>query len=842
MMEKYMPKGSLIVGTDLDPIKPLPNCVFFQGDITTQQCRTTLRGIVKHMEADIVVHDGAPNVGTSWLYDAYTQNELVLQSMKLASEFLRKGGCFVTKVFRSSDYNSLMWVFNQLFGKVEATKPPSSRNVSAEIFVVCQDYLKPKSIDPKFLDPKHVFKELSAAVDGKQVISATTGPTAPGATQLITSTDIFAPEKKKRNRTGYAEGDYTLYREVPIAEFVHAQTALDAIAVLSSCNRLIFDDSEQSKQWLDSRHTTEDILEDVRDLKVLGKGDFKKLIKWRLAVRLETGLDVKKSKDESESESEADEEPDVEGEVTEEMTRLHKEALARAKRERRRANAKKTRTIQRLHLNMTAPEDLNIADGQDLEGEDMFDLGAGENEIKRKKRRAVALGDLVQDADGMDESEEDAPAAPPSDDESLLDSEDEREAKTAALEGALDDLYDAYRDRMNERDAKWKVKQARLADKNREAWHGIKEGGSDDEDDGVFKGVKAQGADADAESEESDGGWDVRASAKAKLGEDDSSDDSASDLSEDEEGKPKGKRVRVALPSARAVTSKAAKPAPRLVANLGADVQNAEMSRAAQVWFDQSVFRGVDELAELDAASESDEPMAADDSDDESAMSTSSFEIAPAEPEDDGTTWDVEDEDQDEVKQKKIRDRGLLTAEAVTLATQLVNRQKTASDLIDDGFNKHNFHSKDGLPAWFLDDESKHYKTNLPVTKEAIDALRAKQRALDARPIKKVAEAKARKKFKAHQRLEKAKRKAEGLLDAPDTSERDKAQQVVKVLGKAAGAPKRKEIKLVVARGANRGIKGRPKGVKGRYRIVDPRQRKELRAQKRKEKATKKRK
>jgi len=76
-----------------------------------------------------------------------------------------------------------------------------------------------------------------------------------------------------------------------------------------------------------------------------------------------------------------------------------------------------------------------------------------------------------------------------------------------------------------------------------------------------------------------------------------------------------------------------------------------------------------------------------------------------------------------------------------------------------------------------------------------------------------------------------------------DLSEREKAQQIQKVMLKGLSKAKQKksEVKLVVAKGAHKGLKGRPKGVKGRYQMVDSRMKKEVRAKKRKEKANKKR-
>ena len=756
-----MPAQSLIIGVDLAPIKPIPRAITFQGDITTDKCRTTIKGHLKGWKVDTVLHDGAPNVGVAWVQDAFSQAELVLMSLKLATDFLVEGGTFVTKVFRSKDYNSLLWVFKQLFSNVEATKPPSSRNVSAEIFVVCRGYKAPKRIDPKFLDAKHVFAEVTAPTPNNEA-------------------RVFNPEKKKRKREGYEEGDYTQHKELPVTEFI--QTT-DPIAILGSVNKLSFEQSPNGDLALATLErlpeTTKEIRVCCEDLKVLGRKEFRNLLRWRLKVRDQFGLSSKVKKEASVTAGEevAEVAPmDEELALQEELQKLKDQENSKKKKERRKDNEKKQKEIVRMQMNMVTPMDIGLEqDGPAGEGA-MFNLKTAQ---KADPKSTIALTkgrmDFVENESSESESE-------PSDIESDLEED--------YLDRELDSLYESFRERRETADSKARAKRLRQLKEN-DDWEG-------------FSGSENGNAETD--------------------------------VSDDDE-----------VLAARA-------PAP-----------TGDLSSKAAMFFDQDIFQGIDGLDEdipdednavelngnvkrskrekkASNAKTAAESALSDNSDaeSESYIPTKSSKASKAQTKSKVSDDKIEivptdrDEENDEPRKKNGQlDIDIITAEAMTLAREIATGEKTSADLMDDGFNKFSFRETDGLPEWFLDDEGQHSKPVRPVTAAAAAAIREKLRALNARPIKKVREAKARKKFKAGQRLEKLRKKSAMLAEDEGMSEKDKATTISKLMSKAAKKKPREKVKLVVARGGNRGVAGRPGGVKGKYKIVDKRLKKDSRAEKR---------
>ncbi|KAF1962231.1 hypothetical protein CC80DRAFT_499636 [Byssothecium circinans] len=757
---EVMPANALIIGVDLAPIKPIPRCITFQSDITTDKCRATIRQHLKTWKADTFLHDGAPNVGTAWVQDAFTQAELVLQSMKLATEFLVEGGTFVTKIFRSKDYNSLLWVFNQLFTKVEATKPPSSRSVSAEIFVVCRGFKAPKHIDPRFLDPRTVFQDLSDPTPNNEA-------------------KVFKPEVKKRKREGYEEGDWTQFKEAPVSEFI--QTT-DPIAMLGSLNKLSFAQAPNGDVAIATidklPETTPEVRNCCADLKVLGRADFKRLLRWRLKVREIFGFSTKKqAKEAAEGEEVAEvEDMDEEMQIQQEMERLKEVDTKKKKKSRRQENERKQKEIVRMQMNMTTPFEIGMEQGGPQGDDSVFVLKQVQDANALQK---IAHGKMVTVVEKEKNRESD-------EEEEVTDDEEDQ------LERELDSMYSEYVEQKSARDAKYRVKRARKEDEDGE-WHGF----------------------SDSNKEES---------SDEELVQDEDSD-----WSDEEE------------------------IAQTLITDLDRDgaTKNGLTKRAAR-FFDQQIFKGIDGLDEMDIDDE-DSGIDVDEKVEEKQVSqpeksTKTTGVKKAKV----TLQSREDEDssaeekeieevardesqweQDNTPMRNGRpDVDIITAEAMTLAHQLATGKKTKADLLDESFNRYSLRDTEGMPDWFLDDENKHSKLQRPTTAAAAAAIKEKLRALNARPIKKVREAKARKKFKAAQRLEKLKKKSALLADEEGLTEKEKAQSISRLMSRAAKKKPKQKVSVVVARGSNKG-QGRPGGTKGKYKMVDARLKKDVRAEKR---------
>jgi len=206
--------------------------------------------------------------------DAYNQIELSLHALKLATEVLRKGGWFITKLFRSKDYNAFMYVANQLFTKVESSKPQSSRNTSAEIFMVCQGYRAPDVIDPKLLDPAYALMYVE---DDKVQ-----------ATDNITSLKKLL-ETKKKHRSGYDRE--ILYQECSFMDFLQSTNPHE---FLTNFNKFTLNDEVMKAIENYKPPTDLDII--CQDLKVCGRREFSILLKLRYKYNVTIDKAAKEAK------------------------------------------------------------------------------------------------------------------------------------------------------------------------------------------------------------------------------------------------------------------------------------------------------------------------------------------------------------------------------------------------------------------------------------------------------------------------------------------------------------------------------------------------------------------
>lgn len=767
---KFMPVSSLIVGVDLVPIKPLPNVVTLQEDITTERCRQALRKELKTWKVDVVLNDGAPNVGASWVHDAYSQAHLTLMALRLACDFLARGGCFITKVFRSRDYQPLLWIFQQLFHRVQATKPQASRHESAEIFVVCQGFLAPDKVDAKFFDPKFAFKEVE--VQAKTV------------TELVT--------KKKPKAEGYAEGDLTLYHRTSVTDFLRAANPVD---FLSKASEISIDDEELAQHPA----TTEDIRVCCQDIKVLGRKELRSLLNWRTKLRRYVAkklkeqakaLDISLS---SEEEEEGDEEeavaetkqaPEEEEEREEEqlnrtLAEMKAQEVAELKRKKKKLLREQRKQRERVELKMDLPG-VSIAD----EGETgMFSL--------RTIRGQQLLEEVTQgDMNAADTFLSDLPR----DDIYVSDAEDDDDT---SLESDLDpEELAGVRTHLDLKEQKYL--RFTQVDDNKE--------------------------------EEGENPLLVPLEEKAVLQEEQASlwfsKDGFSGIEDDADEALEISQAQLLYKSRRKEQQPTDPPPPPT--NLKTEKKSPQGQN--EVPKETEAILGTE--AVTDPGGE--ERGNSSDSDSSSSEDEDSWKVSRGVKRGRGSKADEDGFEvvpiQDPVKYR------ILDPEGLALGAVIASSKKAKRDLIDNSFNRYAFNEEEGeLPEWFAQEEKQHRIRQLPVDKKEVEHYRKRWREINARPIKKVAEAKARKKRRMLKKLEQTKKKAEAVVNTVDISEREKVAQLRSLYKKAGLGKEKRQVTYVVAKkGVGRKVR-RPAGVRGHFKVVDSRMKKDQRAQQRKE-------
>lgn len=478
--------STTIVAVDILPIRAMKNVITLIGDITTEKCKSAIRQELQGAGCDVVLCDGAPNVGASYDKDAYEQNELALHALKCGCEHLKKHGTFVTKLYRSQDYSAYLWVAKQFFRNVTAVKPTASRSQSAEIFLVCEGYIAPDKIDPRMFDPKCVFEQ----IDGQ----ATGGGDKNQTGEKAKSVNIFHKEfgKKVRSRNGYdmTRLDASMRNIGSVCNFLEGGSTNDPIQMLSDCTGLAFfcnvcKDIPADKKmeiepecncsyYLNHRLTSSEVKTCLSDLKVLNKADFTGLLKWRDRMRDERKKikdaaavsskeeDVNASDDNEQAGGELDSDAEDE-QVQAEIEKLRHKKMREKKRQKKKERELAAKRRKRAAFGM----DLNAIDVPD--NDKIFSLATITNAGDLEAAREVDLEKVTDEqirGNGEDDSsvDEEDGLKMHGDNESDDESEGEDE-HNYSLESELDAAYNRYLANTNDGMAKSGTKMAKRTKK-----------------------------------------------------------------------------------------------------------------------------------------------------------------------------------------------------------------------------------------------------------------------------------------------------------------------------------------------------------------------------------------
>jgi 23S rRNA (uridine2552-2'-O)-methyltransferase len=125
-----------LIALDILPMEPIEGVHFLQGDFREDEVVAQLEAVLAGRAVDLVVSDMAPNLSGIESADSARIAHLVELAVDFAGRHLRPSGALVCKVFHGPGYSQLVELFKRRFRVVKPLKPKSSRDRSAETFLI----------------------------------------------------------------------------------------------------------------------------------------------------------------------------------------------------------------------------------------------------------------------------------------------------------------------------------------------------------------------------------------------------------------------------------------------------------------------------------------------------------------------------------------------------------------------------------------------------------------------------------------------------------------------------------------------------------------------------------
>jgi AdoMet-dependent rRNA methyltransferase SPB1 len=557
-----------------------------------------------------------------------------------------------------------------------------------------------------------------------------------------------------------------LHRKYPVVKFIQSDAPVN---ILAEYNELIFD--EDSKIIDDHSYTTDEIRALCKDLRVIGKSDMKILIKWQ--KKMDEHLKALRKAEISSSQ----EKVEVKEPNEEEIEALRDEKLQKAIDAMKKRDLARQKRLKRKHKEQRAKakEISDVAgDQNDQEHSEMFNLKyvTTEDVLERLQNDNIAEVESSDESDSEQDESKDI--------DMFLDADLIRERE---IEEELDAMFSDYKARRKEADrrARKKARQMGIVDDNDEE-------------------LKTSESEQEQEEDEEE----------------------IDEVSEDEQ------LHETILDDSDA--SKAKHP-------LNVELYPAPtQEEVADMWFERDLLKDIDLEIKNPSTKAGSKPYGPElpaslkrkRAAEQFAEESDAEDEAPVEKKHSKKKADDDFEVVEKETYSDFSDDSDAVAETLAIGTAML-RKKRREQILDDSYNRYAFDDDADLPEWFLDDQQKFNKASKPITRSEIEYFKERFKAISARPLKKIAEAKARKKVRALRRWEKVKGQADSIAASEELSTGEKFKRLEKLYQKKREKKREKVYAVSKKSGGTRDVKRKPGSMIVR---VDSRMKKDKRGEK----------